>query len=105
MSSSKTAGTSCGWKSPTGSSPLCPSGFLPTDPPGDTVAADNGRTSMNTALMADAINGFGQRLNVVDSAQWKAVTPCEAWDVRTLVNHVVGELLWVPPLLEGKTIA
>ena len=34
-----------------------------------------------------------------------SATPCDDWDVRTLVNHVVGELLWVPPLLEGKTIA
>ena len=27
------------------------------------------------------------------------------WDVRTLVNHVVGEELWTVPLLEGRTIA
>jgi uncharacterized protein (TIGR03086 family) len=60
---------------------------------------------VNMILMADAIDGFGQRLKVVDAAHWKAVTPCTDWDVRTLVNHVVGELLWVPPLLEGKTIA
>jgi uncharacterized protein (TIGR03086 family) len=32
-------------------------------------------------------------------------TPCTEWDLRTLLNHVVNELLWVPELLAGKTIA
>jgi uncharacterized protein (TIGR03086 family) len=60
---------------------------------------------MEETLMRDAVDGFGQRLNGVDASQWSAATPCEDWDVRTLVNHVVGELLWMPPLLAGKTIA
>jgi uncharacterized protein (TIGR03086 family) len=60
---------------------------------------------MDDALITNAIDGFGQRLGAVDAGQWSAATPCEDWDVRTLVNHVVGELLWLPPLLEGKTIA
>jgi uncharacterized protein (TIGR03086 family) len=60
---------------------------------------------MDEALLVDAVDGFGQRLNAVDAGQWSAATPCEDWDVRTLVNHVVGELLWMPPLLAGKTIA
>ncbi len=60
---------------------------------------------MDTALFADAIDGFGRRLDKVGAEQWTAATPCADWDVRTLVNHVVGELLWIPPLLDGKTIA
>ncbi len=60
---------------------------------------------MEMAVMASAIDGFEQRLSTVGDAQWNAATPCDDWDVRTLVNHVVGELLWIPPLLEGKTIA
>src|SRR6266508_4658488 len=60
---------------------------------------------MDTALFADAIDGFGRRLDKVGAEQWTAATPCADWDVRTLVNHVVGELLWVPSLLEGRTIA
>ena len=60
---------------------------------------------MESALMATAIDGFEQRLGAVGATEWNAATPCDDWDVRTLVNHVVGELLWMPPLLEGKTIA
>ena len=32
-------------------------------------------------------------------------TPCADWDVRALVNHVVGEDRWTAPLLGGSTIA
>jgi uncharacterized protein (TIGR03086 family) len=39
------------------------------------------------------------------SGDWSASTPCTDWDVRTLVNHVVGEDRWTKPLVEGKTIA
>lgn len=31
-------------------------------------------------------------------------TPCIGWDVHTLTNHLINELAWVAPLLEGKTI-
>jgi uncharacterized protein (TIGR03086 family) len=31
-------------------------------------------------------------------------TPCSEWDLRTLINHMVYELLWMPGLLLGKTI-
>jgi uncharacterized protein (TIGR03086 family) len=32
-------------------------------------------------------------------------TPCGVWDVRTVLNHVVGEALWLAELLGGRTIA
>src|SRR5258708_32717593 len=60
---------------------------------------------MDAALMNEALDRFEQTLHLVGSDGWDAPTPCADWDVRTLVNHVVGELLWMPPLLEGKTIA
>jgi uncharacterized protein (TIGR03086 family) len=52
-----------------------------------------------------AVDGWVSRVASVGSDQWELPTPCEEWNVRALVNHVVGESLWTPPLLEGKTIA
>ncbi|MGB8652406.1 MAG: TIGR03086 family metal-binding protein [Mycobacteriales bacterium] len=52
-----------------------------------------------------ALNAFDAPLHVMSGSEWTAPTPCSAWDVRALVNHVVGEMCWVPPLVEGKTIA
>ena len=36
--------------------------------------------------------------------QWQRPTPCTEWDVRTVLNHIVSENLWVPELMAGKTI-
>jgi len=60
-------------------------------------------TTMKT--FQQAIDGFQKRLDVVGPDQWNRPTPCTEWDVRALVNHVVGELRWIPPLLAGRTIA
>lgn len=60
---------------------------------------------MDVALLTVAMSVFGDRLARVDASQWGSPTPCTEWDVRSLVNHVAGELLWIPPLLEGRTIA
>jgi uncharacterized protein (TIGR03086 family) len=55
-----------------------------------------------TALQR-AQDGFSQVLEAVGD-QWASATACSDWDVRALVNHVVGEFLWAQPLVEGKTI-
>lgn len=39
------------------------------------------------------------------SGEWDAPTPCTDWNVRALVNHVVGEDRWTKPLVDGMTIA
>jgi uncharacterized protein (TIGR03086 family) len=41
----------------------------------------------------------------VDDAQLANSTPCSEWDLRTLVRHIIYELLWVPDIVAGKTIA
>ncbi|MFN2589221.1 MAG: TIGR03086 family metal-binding protein [Actinomycetota bacterium] len=47
---------------------------------------------------------FTRLVSAVGERQWDLETPCEDWNVRELVNHIVRELLWVPPLFDGKTI-
>lgn len=51
-----------------------------------------------------AVDAFGERVHGVTADAWRQPTPCREWDVRALVNHVVGENLWIPPLLAGKRI-
>jgi len=57
------------------------------------------------ALFQRAVDDFTDKVRAVGGEQWQQPTPCTAWDVQTLVNHVVGEQLWVPPLFAGQTIA
>ena len=48
---------------------------------------------------------FTDRVRQVRAEQWSAPTPCTDWDVRALVNHVVGEDRWTAPMFAGATIA
>jgi uncharacterized protein (TIGR03086 family) len=57
------------------------------------------------AMFGRAVAEFGARVGQIGDHQWQAPTPDEDWTVRDLVNHVVGEDLWAPPLLAGSTIA
>ena len=58
-----------------------------------------------TTLHRRTVENWQRTLEGVSADQWGSPTPCTDWDVRALVNHVVGEELWTQPLLEGKTIA
>jgi uncharacterized protein (TIGR03086 family) len=55
-------------------------------------------------LFSRSCREFDRRVAELGGDQLTLGTPCTEWDVRTLVNHVVLEDLWVPPLLEGATI-
>ena len=56
-------------------------------------------------LYRRTVESWTDRLLTVGPEQWGAATPCTDWDVRALVNHVVGEDLWTEPLMGGATIA
>jgi uncharacterized protein (TIGR03086 family) len=56
-------------------------------------------------LFQRAAGRFGAHVHTVREGQWNDPTPCTDWDVRTLVNHVAVEQLWVPPLVAGSTVA
>ena len=58
-----------------------------------------------SAMFRGAVEEFDARVQQIGDHQWQAATPDEDWAVRDLVNHVVGEDLWAPPLLAGSTIA
>lgn len=60
----------------------------------------------------DLLDAHGQAMDVFDRAMhkvgltdWDSPTPCTDWTVRDLVNHIVGEQLWVPDVLAGRTVA
>jgi uncharacterized protein (TIGR03086 family) len=60
----------------------------------------------------ELLDAHGQAMDVFDRAiqhvgltDWDSPTPCSDWSVRDLVNHIVGEQLWVPDMLAGRTIA
>jgi len=55
-------------------------------------------------LYRGTIESWTDRILTVGPEQWGAATPCLEWDVRALVNHVVGEDLWTEPLVRGATI-
>jgi uncharacterized protein (TIGR03086 family) len=55
-------------------------------------------------LFARAVGEFDSRVKQIKDDQWDLPTPCSDWNVRDLVNHLVYEDLWAPPLLEGQTI-
>jgi uncharacterized protein (TIGR03086 family) len=52
-----------------------------------------------------AVSAFDDVVAKVANDQWALPTPCPAWDVRALVNHVVGETRWTGPLLTGLSVA
>jgi uncharacterized protein (TIGR03086 family) len=56
------------------------------------------------AMFGRAVAEFDARVRQIGEQQWQAKTPDEGWSVRDLVNHLVGEDLWAPPLLAGSTI-
>jgi uncharacterized protein (TIGR03086 family) len=51
-----------------------------------------------------SVAGFTERLSQIRPDQWSAPTPCTDWDVRGLVNHIINEERWMPPLFGGATI-
>lgn len=47
---------------------------------------------------------FGQVLTQVDDEQLELITPCDEWDVQSLISHVVLGDAAVPLLFDGKPL-
>ncbi len=57
------------------------------------------------ATLIAAINNFGRIVSSIPAEAWTRPTPDTDWDVKAVVNHVTSEILWIPDLLAGQTIA
>lgn len=55
-------------------------------------------------LFEQAVRHTGGIVAGIGDDRWGDPTPCEAWDVREVVQHLVDELRWTVPLAEGRTI-
>lgn len=55
-------------------------------------------------LYRRSLQEFDARVQLIKDDQWDNPTPCTEWSVRDLVNHIVYEDRWTPPLMEGQTI-
>jgi uncharacterized protein (TIGR03086 family) len=53
-------------------------------------------------LFRRSLGEFGKRVHAVRPDQWACPTPCRDWEVRNLVNHLLVEQLWVPPLVTDR---
>jgi uncharacterized protein (TIGR03086 family) len=56
-------------------------------------------------LFSKGQHQFGMRVHRITSEQWDAATPCSDWTVRQLVDHLIDEQRWVPPLVAGRSLA
>jgi uncharacterized protein (TIGR03086 family) len=55
-------------------------------------------------LHARALDTTGRTVAGITPDSWRADTPCDGWDVRTLLNHVVAGNWWAAELAAGGTI-
>ncbi|MBX7161718.1 MAG: TIGR03086 family protein [Acidimicrobiia bacterium] len=56
------------------------------------------------ACHAAALDVTAATVAGIGADQWALPTPCDGWDVRYLLNHIVTGNLWVPELVGGRTI-
>lgn len=60
---------------------------------------------MSESLILKSLNMAGNVVVHIKPEDLVKPTPCKDWDVKALLNHMVAEVAWVKPLLEGKTVA
>lgn len=56
-------------------------------------------------LHRSALDSTDRFVAGIGAGQWSDPTPCDGWDVRQLLNHIVAGNHWVVELTAGRTIA
>lgn len=70
------------------------------------IPAEDYNWSMDLKKLAVAIvKQYGAVVDQIKGEVWQNATPCSEWTLHDLVNHVTGEVLWIPAMLQGQTIA
>jgi uncharacterized protein (TIGR03086 family) len=57
----------------------------------------------SVSQLAQLLDSTGELVEAVRDSQWAAPTPCSEWNVRELVNHVVGGNQLYAGILSGRT--
>ena len=70
----------------------------------DDLAVDVSERRDLCPVLEVANRGFAMRLGQVGARDWSRSTPCTEWDVRALVNHVVGANVRYQLLLRGAPL-
>ena len=55
-------------------------------------------------MFLSAQRAFGERVHAVAADQWHQPTPDTEWDVSALVEHLIDENRWLPPLARGHDL-
>lgn len=55
-------------------------------------------------MFLSAQRAFGDRVHAVGDDQWQLPTPDDEWDVTALVDHLIDENRWLPPLAHGHDL-
>lgn len=56
-------------------------------------------------LFIISVKQAGRCIDNIRDSQLNNDTPCSEWNLRQLLSHMIYEVLWVPDLIAGKTIA
>ena len=56
------------------------------------------------AMFLSAQRSFGARVHAIGADQWHAPTPDSEWDVSALVEHLIDENRWLPPLARSHDL-
>jgi len=56
-------------------------------------------------LFLSGQRAFSERVDAITEEQWAAPTPDADWSVLDLVDHLVEQHRWMPPLLRGLDLA